>query len=340
MDRKDPKNFDATTPKNEPVTSGTAFRRMDIAYRMTREPPAGCVVCPETDGSYTVLDAAGDVEVKVSFALYDPSAPYVFYIDRQGVARAENFEDVRKCICGAVNRKLKKRQANPLAEASINRVVRRYENGVPMAIVLTPLENKSCHLSIKQFLDNSARIFGFGYHHIRGASADCEIGYILYGKPDKASEQLLKQIAVTVGKKYGLEAVGFSNVDGNIYCIHTACNPDGIYFCHTQTPYITHSDTGTVAYGDDGITAYAWNDIKTGFIGCYAYLRKSDISDAACFHISESYDPMEKFQSTSGKLRRKMAFQAYCARCWDARSQTYRFDHRYDRFFEPASPKL
>lgn len=236
-------------------------------------------------------------------------------------------------IYSAVTKKTSKRQRNSQAEASINRVVRYYENGVPMAFILPPVEDKPCHLSIKQFLDNSVRIYGFGYHYIRGAAADCEIGYILYGKPDKKSEQLLQQIAVTAGKKYGLEAVGFSGLDGNIYCIHTACDADGVYYSDTQTPYITWNNTGAVAYGDDEIKKYAWKNIENGLVGFCSRSQKPEISDAVYLSISESYEPIKIFQSTSSKLHKKMAFQAYCARCWDEQAQIYRFDHRYDRFF-------
>ena len=278
--------------------AATLARREDIQRRMESEPPDGCIVCRETDGSYTVLDATCTVEVKVSFAPWDDAAPYVFYIDKRSGMRADSFAVVRRYISDVVNRKLEKWKRNPNAKPSVNRVIAHYNNGVPMAHITPDPYDRKGQEELKRILDNRVRTWGFGYHQVRGALPNGVVSYILYGKPDKKSEQLLEKLAADLGKRFGQGCIGFSDLKGSICLLHAAKADDPDWDCRVNAlPQI-------------------------GGVSCPEEWR-----------ISESYPPIERFMSTSQSLRRKYAFQKYCAQCWDEASQTYCFDQKYHSFF-------
>lgn len=295
--------------------SSAITKSKDIAYRMTHEPPTGCVVCPETDGSYTVLSPDCTVEVRVCFDPYDPAAPYAFTIDRRGVMYANSFDEVRNCITTIVQKKLEKQKRSPLAAPSIHRILDYHRQGVPMAFI-TPVshdrnsaEQHRCRLQMKQDLDNRVRVFGFGYHHVRGDLAEDERFFIVYGKPNKKSEQLLKKIAIELGQKYRQPLIGFSDLAGNIYRISTAPGGDKIHDAHSDIK--------------KGIADYC-----TGIAG-----DTDSVFPVDALHVSKSYEPKAKFNSTSRILRIRNAFFRYCDECWDETSQAYQFDHRYHDYF-------
>lgn len=291
-------------------------RKKDIAHRMLHQPPAGCVVYPETDGSYTVLDPSCAVELRVRFDLHDSSAPYIFYIDRQGVLYADSFDEVRDHIRTVVQKKLDKQKRSPPAEPSINRIIDYHSQGIPMAFIAPgspdtadPTAGKHILLPIKQDLDNRVRVFGFGYHHVRGVTAEDMRFFLLYGKPNKKSEQLLKKIATELGQKYRQPRIGFSDLAGNFCQISATSGGEEMHDAHS--------------------------DIKKGITDYCSGL--TDNTDSAfpieALHVSKSYAPQERFSSTSRILRIRNAFFRYCDECWDEATQTYHFDQQYFRYF-------
>lgn len=343
----------------------------DIEYIMSYEYPIGCKVRDGVrQGEYEVSDDSGKVSVKVKFDLADPSAHYVFYIDGEGPEATNSSEWVTSTIGRAVDRKLNdwignsdRRRNKAVNEASVNRVITHHTNGVPMAFISPdrldkesdPEVIKANRVQFKKDLDDKVRTVGFGYNKVRGGyvnkdggeavPVDGEVSYIIYGKPDKKSEQLLKEIAVELGKKYGQETVGFSDLNGKIYYIHTAYANDGTHYSDTDTPYVRWDDNGDeVQYGDSDIEANAWGDIKKGMNDYYTSFTRSGKPDHNTnragrtfyfeeLYVSRGFEPIEKFNSTSQRLRRRNNFVAYCNECWDEASQTFKFDQKFHSYF-------
>lgn len=343
----------------------------DIDYIMSYEYPTDCRVSDGFgQGEYRVSDDSGKVSVDVKFDLDDPSAYYVFYMDGEGPEATNSSEWVTSTISRAVDRKLNdwignsdRRRNKVVNEASVNRVITHHTNGVPMAFISPdrldkesdPEAIKANRVQFKKDLDNKVRTVGFGYNKVRGGyvnrdgeeavPVDGEVSYIIYGKPDKKSEQLLKEIAIELGKKYGQETVGFSDLNGKIYYIHTATANDGTHYSDTDTPYVRWDDKGDeIQYGDSDIEANAWGDIKKGMNDYYSSFTLSGKPDHNTnragrtfyfeeLYVSRGFEPIERFNSTSSALRRRNSFNSYCNECWDNESQTYKFDEKFHSYF-------
>ncbi len=259
--------------------------------------------------AFVVSDASGTVEVRVRFDVEDRKSGYVYYLDDQGPESAEREADVVSGICREIHKRLfrwmgdsLRRRSKVMMKASVNRVMPHHKSGIPMAFLspdapaqaLDPAQIKSRRVQFQRELDQNVRTVGFGYHQIRGTyvnqdmDVDGQVYYLLYGKPDKKSEQLLKSIARELGNKYAQQTVGFRDIQG-----------------HTRVLFMP----GASACGGESVCS------------------------PENFVISEGYAPIEKFTSTSVRLRRRNAFRNYCNECWDEETETYRFDDRFHNFF-------
>ena len=257
-------------------------------------------------GEYVVSDASGTVGVRVRFAVEEGKPGYVYELDDQGPERAE-WEDVERGICREIHKKLfrwignsPRRRSMVMMKACMHRM-KLHPGGIPMAFLspdapdqtLDPAQIKARRVQFQRELDKNVRTVGFGYHQIRGVyvnqnmDVNGQVYFLLYGKPDKKSEQLLKSIAEALGKKYDQQAVGFRDIQGHTSAI---CMP-GVSAC--VEPVVSSEN----------------------------------------LHISEGYGPIEKFNSTSSKLRRRNAFRIYCDACWDEETETYQFDDRFHNYF-------
>lgn len=318
----------------------------DIEYLMFHQIPPQYRVREQAHRAvYSVFDAAGKVNISVRFDTADHFARYVLYLNDEG-PEATNFSDCAAWrIQHEVDKKLNqwigqsnRRKDKAIAEPNIGRVLAYYEEGLPMAIVspdlhtpTDPIDVKQRRLQFKRELDKNLRPMGFGYHQVRHNNI---ISYIIYGKPNKKSEQLLKIVAAETGRKYGQKAVLFSDLNGQIYYIHTANTAGSTP--NSEAPYVMWDTGKEIYYGECKLPLYAKKDIL------------NEVKDYFCFHanfadaesirseepaVTSAFKPIEQFNSTSTILRRRNACALYCSECWDEEAQTYHFDIRYHTYF-------
>lgn len=319
----------------------------DIEYLMFHQLPVEYGVrehfCPD---AYVVSDAAGKVGVAVRFDRFDVYARYVLYLDEQS-PEATNFNDCAAWrIQHEVDKKLAqwignsdRRKGKAVAEPNINRVIQHYEAGLPMAFISPDLqtvtdltERKKRRLQFKCELDRNLRPIGYGYHQLRNGPGDANISYVIYGKPNQKSAQLLKIVATETGKKYGQKAVGFSDLSGHIYCIPT--DKTEVEERFSDTPHIRQDDNGELC-ADGETERNAREIVKKGLEDYYCAL--ADSTDETIrfeeLAVSKAYTPIEQFNTGTFLLRRRNACIRYCMACWDEEAQTYHFDPVYDSFF-------
>ena len=318
----------------------------DIEYLMFHQLPVNYGVRESSlPYAYLVSDAAGKVEVSVRFDRFDIYARYVLYLDEES-PEATNYNDCAAWrIQHQVDKKLtqwignsarRKRKAN--TTPNINRVIQHYEAGLPMAFISPDLqtvadltERKKRRLQFKRELDTNLRTVGYGYHQLRSGPGDTNISYVIYGRPNEKSAQLLKIVAKEMGKKYGQKVVGYSDLSGHIYCIHT---DNEERFSNTDAPYIRRERNGEACLGDGEIKVNVRELFKRGLEDYYFAL--ADSNDAIRFEelaASKAYSPIERFHTGTFLLRRRNACIRYCMECWDEEAQTYHFDPVYDSFF-------
>jgi hypothetical protein len=281
--------------------------------------------------------------VEVQFDIKEPFAGYVLSFDGKEPEAINFNESAVRRIEREVDERLRqwighsdRRKEKAMAEPNMNRVLRHYENGCPMAIVspdsqeiTDPVEVKKRRLRFERELDKNLRPIGFGYHQLRHNDT---FSYIIYGKPNKKSEQLLKIVATETGKKYGQKLVSFCDLNGQIYNICTAKTET----TDTAAPYMALEKGKAIFYGDDTIPAYARKDIRSAIVD-YHCLRGDFIDAEDICHgelaVTCGFAPIERFISTSMILRRRNACIRYCSECWDEETQTYHFDIRYNTYF-------
>lgn len=349
IDKTQSGDFDiCTASQNSTEIKSGLSKFEDIEYLMFHQLPVQCRVheygCKDR---YYVSDAAGKVKVAVRFDVMDCFARYVIYFNEER-PEATNFND---CAAWRIQHEVKKklsqwigqserRKIKAAVEPNINRVLQYYEDGLPMAIIspdlLTPTdpeEVKKRRLQFRRELERNLRPVGFGYHQIRHNGV---ISYVIYGKPSKKNEQLLKIVATETGKKYGQKAVAFCDLNGQIYYIHTAKTEDGAHYCDTETPYVTWDKHNEIYYSDSEIALNAQNDIQDAIKDYYCV--HADFADVEIIltgepEVTNAFGPLDTFMSASTILRRRNACIMYCLECWDEESQTYHFDPRYNTFF-------
>ncbi len=220
--------------RNLTGTEQRLLKSEDIYYIMHYEIPARYYVSNVLNSmEYQVFDSSDTVAVNVKFDIADPSAGYFFYLDGEGPEEIKSNAYVVLRICEEVNKKIshwigdsRRRRCKVMMKASVNRVMQLHNSGIPMAfispdrLVQNPVEIKRRRMHFRMELDKYVRTVGFGYYQIRctgvnrDTEADGKVFYILYGKPNKKSEQLLKIIATEFGKKYSQETVGFRDLNG------------------------------------------------------------------------------------------------------------------------------
>lgn len=191
---------------------------------------------------YTVIDASGKAAVNVEFM--SAADGYVFCLDGQDRETAASAQQVTARICQAIDRKLSdwigqshRRKTKFVMLAGLNRLPGWDHEDLPMALVspdCAEAETMQRRVRFQEELDKFVRTVGFGYYQVRGRWGEPEkpegapardgVYYLIYGKPDKKSEQLLKCIAAEFGRKYDQAGVGFRDLNGRIHYMRIAAD--------------------------------------------------------------------------------------------------------------------
>lgn len=188
-----------------------------IDYIMFFLLPGGYTAGPAGENNqYRLSDPSGKIKVQIRFEGGDRDR-FTFYIDETGPVSTQTQEQA----AAAIRQDVEQRQeqwirGSELRREKLQRLSRQsrlqphLESRQPMAYITAdlptatdPQEVKLRRLQLLQTLDK-LNGYGFGYHLAqRGQQA----GFVLYGEPRRA--QLLKQLVIACGRRFGQNAVEF-----------------------------------------------------------------------------------------------------------------------------------